>query len=262
VSDRRPIREGVERAVALRIEHRLGAAPIRNVPAVIEDLRPDAMVIRRPMPGGPAGALVGMRDRWLVIVNTHERVLREQRDMAAHLLGHLLLDPGSRRLHVENDLFDDGTPAEVRAAAFATNWLVPVSAIAGCAAAWGLESWAPEHLAAVSMEYGISVRALVWQLLHTSTLAEADRRRVAGAGEASPEDTLRLASRMGMSEYVRSGLAARGAVAWPRRYVALVARAYDRGDLGRTEVERLLEDDALVRQLTDLRSRDGSAAGP
>ncbi len=157
--------------------------------------------------------------------------------MAAHLLGHLLLDPGSRHLHVEVDMLNGSTPSRVRASAFATNWLVPVSAIAGCAAAWGLESWGAEHLTAVSMEYGISVRALVWQLLTTSTLGEADRRRVAGAGEASPEDTLRLASRMGMSEYVRSGLAARGAVAWPRRYVALVARAYDRGDLARAEVE-------------------------
>ncbi len=118
------------------------------------------MVIRRPMPGGPGGALVGMRDRWL---------LRAQRDMAAHPLGHLLLDPG----------------------------------------------------------------------------CGASTSRTACSGAA----------------YVRSGLAARGAVAWPRRCVALVARAYDRGELARAEVARLLEDDALVRQVTDLRGRDGDAAG-
>lgn len=256
MTDHRPIREGVERATALRFEHRLGAAPIRDVFTLVEDLHPEAMVIRRPMPGGPAGALVGMRGRWLVIVNTHERVLREQRDVAARLLGHLLLDPGPRRLHVATDLRDGTAPADLRARAFAANWLVPVSAIAELAAAWGLESWGPEHLAAVSMEYGISVRELVWQLQHTSTLGEADRRRVAVVGEPTPEDTLRLASRMGMSEYVRSGLAARDAVAWPRRYVALVARAYDRGDLSGGDVARLLEDDALVRQVTELRHQD------
>ena len=58
-------------------------------------------------------------------------------------------------------------------------------------------------------------------------------------------------------ELVRDGRSARGAIGWPSRFVALAARAYDRGQVSPRELEVLLEDHGLTAEIIEL----GRAAG-
>jgi Zn-dependent peptidase ImmA (M78 family) len=265
VTELRPFTEGREKSEALRFEHSLGTAPIRDLFGLVETAVPGILPVRRPMPGGPDGVLLRARGRWLLIVNTDGRMMRQQRFAAAHLLAHLLFEgsePG-QVLHVDRRMLGTTSAVERRADAFAAHLLLPAQALQLQLGGRDPSTWGVEELVVLALEYGISTHALHWHLGHVLRLDEAGRRHLAALPEPSPEQTLFIASRAGLWELVHRGRAARDTVGWPRRYVALALRAYDRGLVSETELLRLLVDPELVRDAVELgRAVDARPGSP
>jgi hypothetical protein len=264
VTELRPLAEGREKSEALRFEHSLGTAPIGDLFGLIETAVPGVLPVRRPMPGGPDAVLLRARGRWLLIVNTDGRLMRLQRFAAAHLLAHLLFegsDPG-HVLHVDRRVLSTASAVERRADAFAAHLLLPAQAVQLQLGGRDPSSWGTEELVVLSLEYGISTRALLWHLGHVLRLDENGRRHLAALPEPGPDESLFIASRAGMWELVHRGRAARDSVGWPRRYVSLAVRAYDRGLVSEDELHRLLEDPDLVRDAVELGRAAGAQMSP
>jgi hypothetical protein len=264
VTELRPLAEGREKSEALRFEHSLGTAPIRDLFGLIESAVPGVLPVRRPMPGGPEGVLLRARGRWLLVVNTDGRLMRQQHFAAAHLLAHVLFegsDPG-HVLHVDRWMLNGASAVERRADAFAAHLLLPAQAVQLRLGGRDPSSWGVEELVVLSLEYGISMSALLWHLGHVLRLEEAGRRHLAALPEPGPDESLFIASRAGLWELVHRGRAARGSIGWPRRYVALALRAYDRELVSQEELLRLLEDPELVRDAVELGRASGAQMSP
>lgn len=250
-----PAAQGRQQAEAVRFANGLGTAPIRDLFELVESMDEDLLVARRPMVCGSPGILLRFQDRWLLVVNSGGRTLREQRFAAAHLLGHALLDGrGSERsLHVDGALLDDGAAAEVRASSFASHLLLPaVTLIEQLSRCRAVGAWTVECLMVLSLEFGIDMPSLLWHLRHADWFTEADRREVVSAEVSSCSDVLRVGSRRGMWELVRWGRSACDTIAWPRRYMAAVAQAFDRGLVGENDLLELVEDPDQVRDIIEL----------
>jgi Zn-dependent peptidase ImmA (M78 family) len=238
------VREGRTTAEALRYQCDLGDAPIRDLFGFIERTQPGVHVVRRPMPDGPEGALLQHAGGWLIVVNTFDRYLARQRFTAAHELGHLHFDADQHPVHVDNTLFDS-RPSERRANAFAVHLLLPADVLRARFDAPGFDVDDPDDVVALAMEYGLSLESLSWHLLNVCGISEQRRRRI------SEIEPFRTSMRMGLADRVEKERAASNAYEWPREYFGLVARAYDRGIVGRDELHDYLEDEHLVRQLLD-----------
>lgn len=254
MTELRPLAAGREKAESLRFEHSLGTAPLRDLFGLIEAAGGGVLPVRRPMPGGPDGVLLRARGRWLLVVNTVGRLMRTQRFVAAHLLAHLLFEgaePGLV-LHVDRQVLSNTSAAERRADAFAAHLLMPAPAVQLGLAGRDPAAWTVEELVVMSLEYGLTMHGLLWHLGHVLRLDDAGRRRLGSISEPTPEQSLYIASRAGMWELVHSGRAARDSLGWPRRYVALAVRAYDRGQVTEAELLRLLGDPELVRDAVEL----------
>jgi Zn-dependent peptidase ImmA (M78 family) len=254
VTELRPLAEGREKSEALRFEHSLGTAPIRDLFGLVETAVAGVLPVRRPMPGGPDGVLLRARGRWLLIVNTDGRMMRQQRFAAAHLLAHLLFegsDPG-HALHVDRRVLSSTAAIERRADAFAAHLLVPAQALQLRLGQRDPVEWSVEELVVLSLEYGISTHAMLWHLGHVLRLDDAGRRHLAAIPEPGPVESMFIASRAGLWELVHRGVAARDTIGWPRRYVALAVRAYDRGQVSESELLRLIADPELVRDAVEL----------
>jgi Zn-dependent peptidase ImmA (M78 family) len=254
MSELRPLREGREKAEALRFEHSLGTAPIRDLFGLIERVEPEVLTVRRPMPRGPDAALLRARGRQVIAINTDGRVMRHQRFAAAHVLAHLLFegtDP-ALTLHIDRRVLGSNTAAERRADSFAAHLLVPAAPLRLQLSARDPLAWTREELVVLSLEWGLSMRALLWHLGHVLHLSDAGRRHLGSLPEPTPDESLYTGSRAGLWELVRSGRSARDAVGWPRRYVALAARAYDRGLLSEDDLHGLLQDVDLVGDIVEL----------
>jgi hypothetical protein len=260
VTEVRPLAAGREKAEALRFEHSLGTAPLRDLFGFIEAAGGGVLPVRRPTPAGPDGVLLRARGRWMLVVNTDGRLMRQQRFVAAHLLAHLLFEgaePG-HVLHVDPQVLSSASAAERRADAFAAHLLMPAPAAQLTLAGRDPAAWTVEELVVMSLEYGLTMHGLLWHLGHVLRLDDAGRRHLASIPEPTPVESLYIASRAGMWELVHRGRAARDSLGWPRRYVALAIRAYDRGQVTETELLRLLGDAELVRDAVEL----GRAAVP
>jgi Zn-dependent peptidase ImmA (M78 family) len=245
VAESRPVQEGRQRAEAIRYEHGLGHAPIRDLFGFIERTHPDALVIRYPMPAGPDGALLRARGRWLIVVNSHDRMLARQRFTAAHELAHFLFDRDIDPVHLDRDLFDSSAPSETRANAFAVHLILPATVILQRRADATLDLRDPEALVGLAMEYGLSTQSFTWHLKNVLELTEAERRRIAQL-LAEP---FRLARRVGLAERVRQEHRAENRPGWPRHYLALVWQAFDRGDLDKAKLHEFLEDPDLADEI-------------
>jgi Zn-dependent peptidase ImmA (M78 family) len=263
VSELRPLLEGREKAEALRYEHGLGAAPIRDLVGLIERIDPDLLTVRRPMPGGPDAVLLRARGRRVIAVNTDGRLMRQQRFVTAHVLAHLLFegtDPAVT-LHVDRQVLGGTTAVERRADAFAAHLLVPAAPLRLQLGGRDPLSWTHEELVVLSLEWGLSMRGLLWHLGHALVLSDAGRRHLASLGEPTPEESLYIGSRAGLWELVRAGRSARDTLGWPRRYMALAAAAYDRGQIGEEELRRLLHDEDLAADVIELAGMVGREPG-
>ncbi len=237
----RPVREGREKADAVRFEHGLGRAPIRDLFGFIERNHREVLVVVRPMAEGPDGALLRAGERWLIVVNSDDRLLVWQRFTAAHELAHYLFDRNSSTVHLDGDLFGGEAPAETRANAFALHLILPASVIRERIADGTFNSRKPEAVVTLAIEYGLSLQSLSWHLKNILGLSDSERRRIADI-----PTPLRLANRLGLTEQVRQERDARDRTSWPQQYLALASRAFERGKLNEAELAQLLDEDCKL----------------
>jgi len=242
VPESRPAREGREKADAVRFEHGLGRAPIRDLFGFIERNYPAVLVAVRPMADGPEGALLRAGERWLIIVNSDDQTLVRQRYAAAHELAHYLFDRDP--VHLDGDLFGGDAPAETRANAFAVHLILPASVVRERIADGTFNPRKPEAVVTLAIEYGLSLQSLSWHLKNVLGLSDSERRRIADI-----PTPFRLASRLGLAEQVREERAARNRTSWPQQYLVLASRAFERGKLNEDELAQLLEDPELVSEI-------------
>lgn len=244
----RPVREGRERAEGERHRHKLGVAPIRDLFGFIERSYPELLLARRPMPDGPAGAMLRDGDRWVLVVNTHGQILARQRFTAAHELAHFLFEGETEVIHVDRPeaMIDNRSPLETRANAFAVHLILPAEVLL-TRVQEGLDLDDEEQIVALSMEYGISVKSLAFHLLNVCGMRNAPQR----LRHIRP---LRVASSMGLSDRVEREQNAIGVTRWPRQYMSMADMAYHAGKLDVEELSRLFGDNQLVDQVvrTDL----------
>jgi Zn-dependent peptidase ImmA (M78 family) len=252
VHEPRLVREGREKADAVRYEQGLGRAPIRDLFGFIERNFDGVLVIVRPMPDGPDGGLLRADDRWLIVVNSLDQTLARQRFTAAHELGHYLFDRHADPVHLDHSLFARPDPAETRANAFAVHLILPASVIQQRKGDAAFDPNDPSELVTLAMEFGLSLQSLSWHLKNVLGLSDAERRRIA----AIPTP-LRLASELGLANQVREELAAKGRFVWPQRYLALASRAFARGEVDQAELSRLLEDPDLAAEIATVNASQG-----
>jgi Zn-dependent peptidase ImmA (M78 family) len=244
VPESRPVREGREKADAVRFEHGLGRAPIRDLFGFVERNYRAVMVAVRPMVDGPDGALLRAGERWLIVVNSDGQMLVRQRFTAAHELAHYLFDRDSDPVHLDHDLFSGDVPAETRANSFAVHLILPASVIRERLADGTFNLHKPEAVVTLAIEYGLSLQSLSWHLKNTLGLGESERQRIVNI-----PTPLRLASRLGLAAQVKEERAARNRKSWPRQYLVLASRAFERGKLDKGELAQLLEDPELVSEI-------------
>ncbi|MCW2534268.1 MAG: transcriptional regulator, partial [Blastococcus sp.] len=121
-----PTTVGARLAFDLRQELQLGAAPITELPELIEEVT-GVDVATRPLPGISGMCLDDPgRDTRLLVVNSDEPAER-QRFTLAHELGHLLFGDGA---HVD-DLDGEDRESETRCHEFARNLLLPPEGVTG-----------------------------------------------------------------------------------------------------------------------------------
>jgi Zn-dependent peptidase ImmA (M78 family) len=239
------VRHGRIAAEAFRYEHGLGDAPIRDLFGFLERAFPDVFVIRRPMPGGPEGALIRHDRGWLIIINTYNNALVRQRFTAAHELGHLQFDADSDVVHVDTELFAANL-IEVRANAFAVHLLLPADVLRSKYADRSFNVANATHVVGLAMEYGLSLESLSWHLKNVCNISDQQRASI-----VKGIDAYHVAMQMGLADRVLKERHARGAYGWPQRYLSLVARALDRGVITEDEVRDYIEDDDIVAQILD-----------
>lgn len=236
--------DGRRQAEAVRWQHGLGHAPIRDLFGFLERKYPSLLAVRYPMPGGPAGALVDAGERCVLAVNSAGCGYGRQRFAAGHLLGHFLFDTDRSPLHLDHDLPGVASATEVRADAFAAHLLLPGEVVRERAATPGFDVCDDRQLADLALEYGMCARSLAWHLRSLVHLGQDDVERIAAL------DVAAVAARMGIGDPVRRERAAIDARGWPGRYLALAVAAYDRRLWTRQQLSEALEDEVLVDELT------------
>lgn len=241
------VRAGRDKAQAVRYGLDLGGAPIRDLFGFIER-HFGVLVARQPMPDGPEGALMRHGDRWLIAINTWENFLARQRFTAAHELGHYLFDGDRQPIVIDENVYGrPGNPVEIRANAFAVHLLLPADVLRATVATSDFDIRSDENVVGLAMEYGVSLQSLSWHMKNVCGLPDRERRRI---GEI---EIFHVASRMGLADRVERERAARGARGWPRRYISLVAKAFDGGRLTEDDVREYLDEGTANVLLNDTR---------
>jgi Zn-dependent peptidase ImmA (M78 family) len=226
VREPRPVQEGREKADAVRFEHGLGHAPVRDLFGFIERNYLEVLVAVRPMRDGPDGALLRAGKRWLIVVNSHENFLARQRFTAAHELGHYLFDRHSDPVH------------------FAVHFILPARMIRERIREGAFNPRNPKEGVALAIEYGLSLQSLSWHLKNTVGISESERQRIADI-----KTPLQLARRLGLTEQARQERVARDRTSWPQQYLVLAAQAYEHGRLDEAELAEMLEDPELATEI-------------
>ena len=147
--------------------------PLPDLIGAIED-RGGAHVVVLVLPEGVAGAYVARADCPLVFVNGHQALAR-QRFTVAHEFGHHRMGHASvvdEQQAISGKVHD---PQEVRANAFAAEFLMPRDAIA----AWGREcvegGVTLEQVVLLACEYGVSAQAARYALQNAGVLSDTQR---------------------------------------------------------------------------------------
>lgn len=239
-----PVTEGRKRAQLLRYDLDLGGAPIRDLFGFVERSFTDIFIARRPINSGPQGALIRHGNRWVILVNTADSLLVRQRFTAAHELGHYLFDRDRGPLLVDQDVYAAaGDPVEVRANAFAVHLLLPADVLRSRVADVSFSLQSDEDIVGLAMNFGISITSLAWHLRNVCGISEAERRRIAQI------KVFKVSTRMGLTDRLTAEIKARNTTGWPRRYVSLVAKAYDRGQIDQSQLKELIGPDPALAEL-------------
>lgn len=163
-----------------------------------------AHVVVLELPAGVAGAYVARADCPLLFVNGHQALSR-QRFTVAHEFGHHRMGHASvvdEQQAISGQLHD---PREVRANAFAAEFLMPRDAIT----VWGREhvdgAVTLEHVLLLACEYGVSAQAARYALQNAGALSDVRRCRQLDE-EIAAELHVELGQRLGL-EYGHDELA-------------------------------------------------------
>ena len=165
---------GAKRAREARAD--LGYTREGPLPDLVEAIEEQggAHVVVLELPEGVAGAYVARADCPLLFVNGHQALAR-QRFTVAHEFGHHRMGHASvvdEQQAISGKLHD---PQEVRANAFAAEFLMPRDAIA----AWGREhvggAVTLEDVLLLACEYGVSAQAARYALQNAGVLSDARR---------------------------------------------------------------------------------------
>jgi Zn-dependent peptidase ImmA (M78 family) len=187
---------GAKRAREARADLGYGReGPLPDVLAAIED-RGGAHVVVLELPHGVAGAYLARPQRPLLLVNGHQALARQRFTLAHefghHRMGHATVVDEQRA--ISGQLHD---PQEVRANAFAAEFLMPRDAVE----AWGAtEVRSPvtlEDVLVLACEYGVSAQAARYALQNARVLTDA-RRCAQLDEEIAGELHVELGQRLGL----------------------------------------------------------------
>ena len=149
--------------------------PLPDLVEAIEE-KGGAHVVVLELPAGVAGAYVARADCPLLFVNGHQALSR-QRFTVAHEFGHHRMGHASvvdEQQAISGQLHD---PQEVRANAFAAEFLMPRDAID----AWGREyvdgAVTLEQVLLLACEYGVSAQATRYALHNAGVLSDTRREQ-------------------------------------------------------------------------------------
>lgn len=126
-----------------------------------------------PLPSGLDGLSVARHDFRLALVSTTVSATR-QRFTLAHELGHLYAGDAENVL-VDEDVFRDRSPREVRANSFAANFLLPAEQLRDRCRAQDVDE---DLVSRLIGEYRVSVDALAFRLHNLDIVDGAGRDRV------------------------------------------------------------------------------------
>ena len=169
--------------------------PLPDLLNAVED-RGGANVVVLALPEGVAGAYITRPQCPLLFVNGHQALAR-QRFTVAHEFGHHRMGHASvvdEQKAMSGQLHD---PQEVRANAFAAEFLMPCDAVR----AWGRmrvrRTVTLEHVLLLAFEYGVSAQAARYALQNADVLTDA-RRCIQLDDELAAELHVELAQRLGL----------------------------------------------------------------
>lgn len=236
---RSPVGEGKELAEHVRKLWKLDDDPLPpNLFSLLEDRSGLAFVIE-PLRNRIAGLCARIGD-WAMALIDSSAPFGRQRFTAAHELCHFLLRDGDSFV-VDKTLWRTGR-IERRANAFAAYFLMPRNSIKRYIRNREVD---PEVVAELQYTFGVSLDALLWQLLNLGHITEYRRKQLLGIGAKG------LAFRYGYGAEWQKLNAERGARRPPRRLHERALRAYERGEIG---IEPLA--DLLSRRDLDVLRRD------
>jgi Zn-dependent peptidase ImmA (M78 family) len=169
--------------------------PLPDLLEAIEE-RGGANVVVLDLPQGVAGAYVARESCPLLFVNGHQALSR-QRFTLAHEFGHHRMAHASvvdEQRAISGQLHD---PHEVRANAFAAEFLMPRDAVT----AWGRErvsgAVSLEQVVLLACEYGVSAQAARYALQNADVLTDSRRAKQLDE-EIAAELHVELAQRLGL----------------------------------------------------------------
>jgi Zn-dependent peptidase ImmA (M78 family)/transcriptional regulator with XRE-family HTH domain len=178
-----PSSQGRRLAGVVRVHLRLPDGPLPELSELVER-RMGIDVSLEPMPDDVAGLCVLIEGRALAMANSSCAKGR-QRFTVAHEVCHILCgDPIEVRVECEGDPV--GSSEEVRANAFARHFLLPISA---ARREFG-DATDDAAIMSVMYSYGISLQALLIQLIEAGLINEDRRTRLQAIGPAALSTSL------------------------------------------------------------------------
>lgn len=224
----RAIDQGRQLAERVRDAWGLDDDPLPDLFNLIED-RAGVFVVLEPLDGGLDG-LCARTDGLAVVLVDSSPVLGRQRFTASHELGHWLFGDGDT-LIVDERLFGQSAETEMRANAFAANFLMPERGLRRY-----LRDRSVDGNVATELQYqfGVSLDSLLWHLLNLDVVDEDTRASLANVGAKS------LAYRHGYASEWERFEGERNARRPPHTLFARALDAYAQGWIGIEPVADLL----------------------
>jgi Zn-dependent peptidase ImmA (M78 family)/transcriptional regulator with XRE-family HTH domain len=227
--------QGQAMAETLRLQWNLGAAPISDIQELIET-KTGVDVASVVLAASVDGICVTEQTAGIAVllVNCNDRSHQRQRFTLAHELGHLLAGDTTRV-----EMGDSArSRAELRAHAFARNFLVPAAGVATFSDP--SKPVDPETLARLAHFYGVSHDAALVQLHQLGRVTAYQKNRLAGVTAQTG------ATRYGWYDEWRIEADRAGRPRIPKRLWARAVAAYQGGAIGIGALARLTNDQPAV----------------
>jgi Zn-dependent peptidase ImmA (M78 family) len=240
--DAGPVAQGEWLAQRIRQEWSLEDDPLPpSFESLVEDLSGISIALE-PMEEQVAGLFACLNDKAIALVDSSVAFGR-QRFTVAHELCHFLLKDHDRL--IVDERLTGKSFAERRANAFAAYFLMPSESVHRYLRGREADG---EVIVELVYTFGVSLQALLWQLLNLGLLSKGRKRRIEEAGLKS------LSVRYGYGDVWQRLDAERGVRRPPRHLRERTTSAFDRGEIGIQPLADLLgrrDTEALRRELED-----------